>query len=307
MSNTITSSSEGIKVRLTVCHFNPLVNDKQAAAEQAKKKDANARQHSHQVHLVDGDDIKTLKDMETEGRAAFQRLVSAPWLEYKPDPDEKVNLSTKGCWYFLSTEYLSEYLDTMSKYRQKFELAKQDFIQRYPDILLKAETSRGLGHDFVRFRHRFPAQDAVGERVSFTTFEDPIVTSFMPDVFDERLRVEIDKLDERKKEQVEYGLQAVTLDVTKEVIKSAAHVGKQCEAKNKSSSSPITESVVERLVEKLEMADRKSPRPSADLDEAILIGKGLLADLDADILKANEHSRNKVIAGANRMKDLIQL
>ena len=307
MSNTPTPSSEGIKVRLTVCHFNPLVNDKQAAAEQAKKKDANARQHSHQVHLVDGDDIKTLKDMETEGRAAFQRLVSAPWLDYKPDPNEKVNLSTKGCWYFLSTEYLSEYLDTMSKYRQKFELAKQDFIQRYPDILLKAETSRGLGHDFVRFRHRFPAQDTVGERVSFTTFEDPIVTSFMPDVFDERLRVEMEKLDERKKEQVEYGLQAVTLDVTKEVIKSAAHVGKQCEAKNKSSSSPITESVVERLVEKLEMADRKSPRPSADLDEAILIGKGLLADLDADILKANEHSRNKVIAGANRMKDLIQL
>jgi hypothetical protein len=55
------------------------------------------------------------------------------------------------------------------------------------------------------------------------------------------------------------------------------------------------------------MADRKSPRPSTDLDEAILIGKSLLEDLDADILKANEHSRNKVIAGANRMKDLIQL
>jgi hypothetical protein len=307
MSSTPTPSSEGIKVRLTVCHFNPLVNDKQAAAEQAKKKDANARQHSHQVHLVDGDDIKTLKVVESEGRAAFQRLVSAPWLDYKPDPNEKVNLSTKGCWYFLSTEYLSEYLDTMSKYRQRFEVAKQDFLRRYPDLLLKAATSRGLGHDFIRFRHRFPTQDAVGERVSFTTFEDPIVTSFMPDVFDERLRVEIEKLDERKKEQVEYGLQAVTLDVTKEVIKSAAHVGKQCEAKNKSSSSPITGSVVERLVENLEMADRKSPRPSADLDEAILIGKGLLEDLDADILKANEHSRNKVIAGTNRMKDLIQL
>ena len=307
MSSTPTPSSEGIKVRLTVCHFNPLVNDKQAAAEQAKKKDANARQHSHQVHLVDGDDIKALKDVEDDGRAAFQRLVSAPWLDYKPDPDEQVKLSIKGCWYFLSTDYLSEYLDTMSKYRQRFELAKQDFIRRYPDLLLKAATSRGLGNDFIRFRHRFPTQDAVGERVSFTTFEDPIVTSFMPDVFDERLRHEMEKLDERKKEQVEYGLQAVTLDVTKEVIKSAAHVGQQCEAKNKSSRSPITESVVERLVENLEMADRKAPRPSTDLDEAILIGKSLLEDLDSDILRANEHSRNKVIAGANRMKDLIQL
>ena len=109
MSSTPTPSSEGIKVRLTVCHFNPLVNDKQAAAEQAKKKDANAKQHSHQVHLVDGDDIKALKVIETEGRAAFQRLVSAPWLDYKPDPNEKVNLSTKGCWYFLSTEYPVSY------------------------------------------------------------------------------------------------------------------------------------------------------------------------------------------------------
>ena len=195
----------------------------------------------------------------------------------------------------------------MSKYRQRFEMAKQDFIRRYPDLLRKAATSRGIGNDFIRFRHRFPSQDAVGDRISFTTFEDPIVTSFMPDVFDERLRHEMEKLDERKKEQVEYGLQAVTLDVTKEVIKSAAHVGQQCEAKNKSSRSPITESVVERLVEKLEMAERKAPRPSTDLDEAILIGKSLLEDLDADILKANEHSRNKVIAGANRMKDLIQL
>jgi len=307
MSETLPSSSEGIRVKLTVCMFNPLVNDKEAAAEQAKKKDANAKQHKHQIQLLADNDIKNLKTVADEGRAAFKRCVSAPYLDYKPDPTEEVKISTRSCWYFLSTSHLSEYLDTMSKFRQRFEMAKQEFIHSYEDILRKANSSDGVGQDFSRFQHKYPSKEAVGQRISFTTFEDPIITSFMPEVFDERIRHEMEQLNQRKQEQVEYSLQAVTRSVTKDLIESAQHVGKQCAAKNKSTSSPIHDSVVERLVENLERATTKAPRDSAELDEAVQIGRELLEELDPDILKANEHSRNKVIAGANRMKDLIQL
>jgi len=307
MSNTSPSTGEGIKVRLTVCMFNPLVNDKQAAVEDARRSEANAELYSSKRKLVAGKDIERLTKISTEGREAFQRLVSSPWLDYKPDPSEQVKISTRGCWYFLSTAYLSEYLDTMSKYRQRFELAKNDFIDSYGEVLRKANSREGLGKDFARFQHKYPSRERVGEKISFTTFEDPIVTSFMPEVFDERIQHEMEQLNQRKKEQVEYGLHTVTKAVTKDLIESAQHVGKQCAAKNKSSRSPISESVVQRLVEKLEMAVCKAPRDSAELDEAVKIGRGLLEELDPDILKSNEHSRNKVIAGANRMNDLIQL
>tara|TARA_R110000751_G_scaffold191247_6_gene296963 strand:- start:713 stop:1639 length:927 start_codon:yes stop_codon:yes gene_type:complete len=308
MSTNNTISNDGIKVKLSIAVWNPRVQDKQAAAERAKAKDANVTQHKHHVVLVDAADVKPLKDIENSARASFSRLVSAPWVEYTPDPDVEVKPSLRGCYYFLSTTYLSEYLDTMARFRQEFNAARQEFIDNYPTLLQKQATSAGVGlADFAKFRHRYPSADRVGERISLTTYEDSIVTSLLPDVVDERIKEELKKLNERKAVQVDHGFRAVTTHVKQDLIETAAHVGSMCTKKNESTSSPITATVVERLVDKLETAQLKAPRHDADLDEAILIGKSIMDDLDADILKANEASRNKVIAGSNRMKDLIKL
>ena len=300
-------SDEGIKVRLSVSVWEPKVADKSGAAQVAATRDADARQHSHHLTLAPKEYTAELRTLEAEARKDFHKLVSAPWLDYIPEKGAKPSL--KGCWYFLRTVFLSDYLDKMSVLNQRFTLAREAFIDRYPDLLVAASSSSsgGLGKDFANYRHRYPSHDEIGSRISMTTYEDPIPTTFLPELVDERVRHRMEELAARKFAQYENGIAGVIQSVKQDLVDSVGVLERQCSKKNTSSSSPIHASVVQTVIDSLETSILKSPRHDAELAEAVELGDSIKADLDVDLLKGNEHSRNKVIAGANRIKDLIQL